>query len=397
MDALRQLFYEKYATTQINSKRSFFDVIDWSNRFIGIKGSRGVGKTTLLLQYIKKNYKPGKEVLYVSLDNLYFSENRLYDLASQFYRKGGQLLAIDEVHRYRNWSQEIKNIYDDMPALKLIFTGSSLLHIHKAKYDLSRRVVMYQMPGLSFREYLQFETKEKLEVYNLNEIANNHVCLAMRVVEKLKPLAYLDAYWDHGYYPYYLENVNTFHKKLSESILTVLEVDIPQFEFIQTSGIIYLKKLLQIISRSVPFKPNMNSLSSRTGISLNTMKTYLQYLSDARLLSLLYMNPDGINSLTKPEKIFLENTNLMFNLADGSPETGNLRETFFFNQLAYNHHVRASKTTDFEVNEKYVFEVGDRGKQKKQIQNADNAYIIKDNIEIGSDNIIPLWLFGFLY
>ncbi|MCF8399522.1 MAG: AAA family ATPase [Bacteroidales bacterium] len=397
MEYLRQLFYEKYAATQLKSIRNFMDFVDWSNRFIGIKGSRGVGKTTLLLQYIKKNFKPNKEVLYISLDNLYFTENSLYNLASQFYKKGGQLLAVDEVHRYQNWSQEIKNIYDDMPDLKLILTGSSLLHLHKAKHDLSRRVVMYNMPGLSFREYLQFETEKKLPVYSLNEIVSDHVSSAMEVVENLKPLAYFDSYMNHGYYPFYLENVKSFHNKLSESILTVLDVDIPQFEYIQTAGIVYLKKLLKIMSRSVPFKPNMKSLSSRTGISLNTMKTYLQYLTEARLLTLLYFNPVGINSLNKPEKIFLENTNLMYNLSEGIPEKGNLRETFFLNQLAYQHRLVASKTSDFKVDDKYVFEIGGKSKQQKQIRNTDNAFIVKDDIEIGSENIIPLWLFGFLY
>lgn len=373
------------------------EVVDWSNRFIGIKGSRGVGKTTLLLQYLKMNFKPDKEVLYVSLDNLYFTDNSLYKLASQFHKKGGKLLAVDEVHRYENWSGELKNIYDDMPDLKVIFTGSSLLHLQKAKYDLSRRVVMYRMPGLSFREYLQFETKIPFTVYNLDELVDNHVLLAMEVIEKLKPLAHIENYMNHGYYPFYLENAKSFHPKLSESLLTVLEVDIPQFASIQTSGIVYLKKLLKIISRSVPFKPNMNALSSRTGISLNTMKNYLQYLSDAQLISLLYFDEAGINSLNKPEKIYLENTNLMYNLAEGFPETGNLRETFFFNQTAFNHHVRSSKDADFVLDGKYVFEVGGKNKQQKQVKRLEHGFIVKDDIEVGSGNTIPMWLFGFLY
>jgi len=397
METLRQLFYSKYSTTQTKSIRNFDGEIDWTNRFIGIKGSRGVGKTTLLLQHIKQNYKPNNEVLYSSLDHLYFSENTLYDLADQFYKKGGKLLALDEVHRYANWSQEIKGIYDDMPDLRLIFTGSSLLHLQRTKNDLSRRVVMYQMPGLSFREYLQFETKYTLPLFTLEELVNNHTELAMQVVEKLKPLAWFEDYLKHGYYPFYLENVNVYHQKLSEVLLTVLEVDIPQFGIIQTSGIVYLKKLLKIISRSAPFKPNMNSLSSRTGISLNTMKNYIQLLADARLVSLLYFDEAGINSLNKPEKIYLENTNLMFNLADDFTETGNLRETFFFNQTSYHHHVKAAKNADFIVDGKYVFEVGGRNKQQKQLQELEQAFIVKDGIEIGSGNIIPLWMFGFLY
>ena len=397
METLRQKFYEKYAVTQTETIRDFINTVDWSNRFIGIKGSRGVGKTTLLLQYIKKNYKADNDILYVSLDSFYFTENSLYELADVFYKRGGKLLAIDEVHRYTNWATELKNIYDDMPDLKVIFTGSSLLHLNKAKADLSRRVVMYQMPGLSFREFLEFETKKEFPVYELDDIINNHIELAMEITKGLKPLAYFENYLNYGYYPFYLENKKSFHQKLNETLLTVLEVDIPQFELIQTSGIIYLKKLLKIISRSVPFKPNMNSLSSRTGISLNTMKTYLKYLSDAKLLSLLYFPDSGINSLNKPEKIYLENANLIYNLADNLPDIGNIRETFFFNQLSKTDNINASKRADFIVNNYYTFEIGGKNKQQKQIRNIENSFIVKDNIEIGTDNIIPLWLFGFLY
>ncbi len=397
MEKLRQKFYGKYALTQTKTVRNFINTIDWSNRFIGIKGSRGVGKTTLLLQHIKQNYKADNSVLYISLDNFYFSENRLYDLADIFYKKGGKLLAIDEVHRYQNWAIELKNIYDDMPDLKVVFTGSSLLHLNKAKADLSRRVVMYQMPGLSFREFLQFESGTELSIFKLDEIINNHVEIVIDLIKSFKPLAYFDNYLDYGYYPFYLENKNSFHQKLNETLLTVLEVDIPQFELIQTSGIIYLKKLLKIISRSVPFKPNMNSLSSRTGISLNTMKGYLKYLNDAKLLSLLYFPDAGINSLNKPEKIYLENSNLIHNLADNVPDVGNIRETFFFNQTNNIENVNASKKADFLINDKYTFEIGGKNKNQKQIKDIDNSFVVKDNIEIGSDNIIPLWLFGFLY
>ena len=397
MENLRQKFYEKYAITQIKTIRNFINTVDWSNRFIGIKGSRGVGKTTLLLQYIKKNYKADNTVLYASLDSFYFTVNRLYELADVFYKKGGKLLAVDEVHRYANWATELKNIYDDMPDLKVIFTGSSLLHLNKAKADLSRRVVMYQMPGLSFREFLEFETEKEFPVYKLDDIINNHIELSMRIMKELKPLAYFENYLNYGYYPFYLDNKNSFHQKLNEILLTVLEVDIPQFELIQTSGIIYLKKLLKIISRSVPFKPNMNSLSSRTGISLNTMKTYLKYLSDAKLLSLLHFPDSGINNLNKPEKIYLENANLIYNLADSLPDIGNIRETFFLNQLSKIDNINASKHADFIVNNHYTFEIGGKNKQQKQIRNIENSFIVKDNIEIGTDNIIPLWLFGFLY
>jgi len=396
MEQITQQFYEKYALIQTDSIRSFIKSIDWSNRLIGIKGSRGIGKTTLILQYIRLNFKPNSTVLYVSLDNLYFLENKLYDLAYNFYKKGGEFLAIDEVHKYPNWSIELKNIYDDMPDLRIVFTGSSLLQLRKAKADLSRRAVIYVMPGLSFREFLKFETKIEFGTYAIDEILKSHIDIAIGIKQNIKPLKYFGNYLDYGYYPFYLESKKSFHQKLSEILLTVLEVDIPLYAHIQTSNIIYLKKLLKVISNSTPFKPNMNSLSERTGISLNTMKLYLKLLSEAELLQLLYVENKGINSLNKPEKIFLNNSNLMINLSLNA-NLGNIRETFFLNQLSKNNSVNASKKTDFIVNEKFSFEIGGKSKSQKQIKNINNAYVVKDDIEIGFNNNIPLWLFGFLY
>jgi predicted AAA+ superfamily ATPase len=396
MQKLHSQFYEKYAQVQIQQVRDFMHTIDWNNRFIGIKGSRGVGKTTILLQYIRLNFEPNQSVLYVSLDHLYFLENTLYDFVSDFYKKGGLFIAIDEVHKYPNWAIEIKNIYDDMPQLRLVFTGSSMLHIQQAKADLSRRVVMYVMPGLSFREFIQFETQINLETYSLQDIVENHIAISIAITQKLKPLQYFENYLHYGYYPFYLENKKSFHQKLSEVLLTVLEVDIPQYAAIPVSNSILLKKLLAVISNSVPFKPNMNALSERTGISLNTMKNYLKLLHDAQLLQLLYVENKGINSLGKPEKIFLNNPNLMFNLVNDANK-GNVRETFFLNQVQYKHAAFASENADFKVASGYEFELGGRNKKQHQIKGLQNAYLVKDDIEIGADKNIPLWLFGFLY
>jgi len=397
MEVLTRRFYEKYA--QINTKlvRDFINVVDWSNRFIGIKGSRGVGKTTLLLQYIKMNYSPDYKVLYTSLDYLYFTENHLYDLAETFYKKGGELLALDEVHRYPNWSIELKNIYDDFPNLKVVFTGSSLLQMSKAKADLSRRAVMYEMPGLSFREFLIFENVIKLPALTIQDIFKNHVQIAVDIIGQIKPLEYFSNYLNYGYYPFYLNNIKSFHQKLYETIQITLEIDIPQFESIQTSNIIYLRKLLQIISASVPFKPNLNTISQRTGISLNTMKQYMKYLDDANLISMLYFEEKGINSLNKPEKIYLQNTNLMNSLAPDNTEIGSIRETFFYSQTAAFLKVNAAYKGDFLVQNKYTVEIGGKSKTQDQIKGIKNAFIVKDDIEVGNDNIIPLWLFGFLY
>lgn len=397
MEKLVRKFLAKYNHTDISNVRLFINDIDWRNRFIGIKGSRGVGKTTLLLQYIKLNFDAHREALYISLDDLYFSENNLYDLAEEFHTKGGKFLAIDEVHRYPHWATELKNIYDDMPDLRIAFTGSSLLHLHRAKSDLSRRTVMYEMPGLSFREFLKFETSKDFPILSIDEIVNNHTEHTLKVLDHIKPLAYFSNYLDYGYYPFYLENKDAVHSKLNEVLLTVLEIDIPQFETVNISNIIYLKRLLKIISKSVPFKPNMKSLSEHTGITLNTMKTYLRYLANAELISLLYVHGKSMNSLDKPEKIFLENSNLMYSLAEENPNIGNIRETFFFNQVSKSYTVNASKQTDFLVEEKYSFEVGGKNKNKKQIAGLEHSFIAKDDIEIGYKDVIPLWLFGFLY
>lgn len=396
MENLISQFYEKYSRVQVHQVRDFIHTIDWDNRFIGIKGSRGVGKTTLLLQYIRLNFEPNHKVLYISLDHLYFLEHTLYDLVSDFYKKGGVFIAIDEVHKYPNWAIEIKNIYDDMPQLRLVFTGSSLLHIQQAKADLSRRVVVYSMPGLSFREFLQFENQINLDSFSLKDIVENHIRISMDITQKIKPLQHFENYLNYGYYPFYMENQKSFHQKLSEVILTVLEVDIPQYASIPVSNGLLLKKMLAVISGSVPFKPNMNSISERTGISLNTMKNYLKLLHDAQLLQLLYVEEKGLNSLGKPEKIFLNNANLMHNLS-ANADKGNLRETFFLNQIQYKHTVFASSTVDFKVDSGFEFELGGKNKKKKQIDGLQNAFIIKDDIEIGANNTIPLWLFGFLY
>ncbi|HPS51830.1 MAG TPA: AAA family ATPase [Bacteroidales bacterium] len=396
MEILLQRFYEKYNQTSLRIVRSFILSVDWSNRFVGIRGSRGVGKTTLVLQYLKQNYKPGHRVLYVSLDHLYFSDHSLYDLASQFQNKGGELLALDEVHRYPRWAQELKSIYDDFPSLRVIFTGSSLLELSKAKADLSRRAVMYDMPGLSFREFLAFKQIAIIPLVTLQELFENHIVKALEICTLIKPLQHFQDYLEHGYYPFFLENLKSFHQKLHETIQVTLEIDIPQSESVQTSHIILLKKLLQVISGSVPFKPNMNAISQRTGISLNTLKRYIKYLSDAGLVSILTTPDSGINSLNKPEKIYLGNTNLMYSLSPENTEKGNIRETFFISQLFF-HSLHSDRKADFLVNNNYLVEIGGVNKRKHQIQEHPNGFIVKDNIETGYENVIPLWLFGFLY
>jgi hypothetical protein len=397
MDVLIQRFTEKYARTQIKTMREFEKDIDWDNQLIGITGARGVGKTTLLLQHLKKGYSMSDAVLYTSLDHLYFIDNKLYDFAESFYQKGGKLLVLDEVHRYPNWSVELKNIYDDFPELKVVFTGSSLLELKKGKADLSRRAVMYKMAGLSFREFIKFESGIDFPRMKLADLLENHRLLSADICSKIKPLSYFTSYLKYGYYPFYLENKKSFLSKLEQSIQLILDVDIPQFEQIQTSNIILLKRLMQIIAGSVPFKPNYTAISQKSGISLNTMKNYIGYLSDAELLLLLYPKSKGLNNLGKPEKMYLQNTNLIYALTGSQADVGNMRETFFYNQLSQVHSVSAAPESDFMVDGKYTFEIGGRNKKKSQLRDVDRAFLVMDDIETGFDNVLPLWLFGFLY
>lgn len=373
--------------------------IEWlkqNEKLIGIKGSRGVGKTTLLLQYAKTVLK-NDSFVYISLDNLYFTENSLLNFADEFYKNGGKVLLIDEVHHYPNWSLELKNIYDLFPDLKVVYTGSSLLHLAKGRSDLSRRSVVYNLPGLSLREFINFSTKLNLAPITLDEILANHESVAKQIWKETKPIKWFNQYINHGYYPFFLEGIENYHHKLNGVILQVLESDLPYISGVSYSNINKLKQLLYVISESVPFKPNIEKLSERIGISKNTLKDYLHYLNDALLINMLYSDSKGISRLTKPDKIYLHNTNLMFALANTSSNTGNERETFFYNALSPKHAVRYTPKGDFLIDGRYTFEIGGKNKSQKQIQGVKNAYLAVDGIETGYGKQIPLWLFGFLY
>ncbi|WP_462319190.1 ATP-binding protein [Marinilabilia sp.] len=398
MQKLKEIFRKKMTQTQIKFIRSIMNKINWDARLIGIKGSRGVGKTTLLLQYIKLNFAENlQSILYVSLDNIWFSENKLIDLADNFAKEGGKYLFLDEVHKYPGWSMEIKNIYDDYPELKVVFTGSSLLEILKANGDLSRRALIYNMQGLSFREFLAIETNIKFEELSLEQILNDHESLTPDIVSKIKPLKYYTDYLNYGYYPFYQELPEVFHIRLEEVINLILETELPRLRNVNITYTQKLKQLLFIITESAPFTPNISKLSERTGLNRETMLHYLHYLQEAQLASLAWKNAKGISRLQKPNKIFLENTNLMFTLATEKPDKGNLRETFFFNQLKYNHRVELSDKTDFLIDGAFSFEIGGKNITTKQIAELEKAWIASDDIEYGFRNKIPLWLFGFLY
>jgi predicted AAA+ superfamily ATPase len=397
MQELQEKFIRKLEATNLDFIRSIMDSIHWEARLIGIKGARGVGKTTLILQYIKKFLAADESTLYVSLDNLWFSQNSLTELTDEFVKKGGKNLFLDEVHKYPNWSQEIKNIYDDYPTLKIIFTGSSLLEILNARADLSRRAIIYTMQGLSFREFLMLKTGIELPIYNLSDIINSHPDLTKDINNKIKPLQHFETYLKSGYYPFFLEVPELYHQRLEEVVNLILEIELVILRKVDAAYIPKLKQLLHIIAESVPFIPNISKLSEKISINRNTFVSYLFYLEEAGLTKNLFKNAKGITRLQKPDKLYLENTNLQFALAKQNSDKGNMRETFFLNQIAYHSLVEYADNGDFKVEGKYLFELGGKNKSSKQLQDAPNAYVVSDDIEFGFGNKIPLWLFGFLY
>jgi predicted AAA+ superfamily ATPase len=399
MERIIEKFRKKLSLTSVDFTRSLMDEINWEARMIGIKGARGVGKTTLMLQYIKKRFEHDLAVLYVSLDDIWFSDNKLSDLADRFVKQGGKLLFLDEVHKYPGWSRELKNIYDDFPELKIVFTGSSLLEIMNARADLSRRAIIYRMQGLSFREYLNFELGLKLKSHSLDEVLYNHLKISGEVTSEIKPLKHFSQYLQEGYYPFYKEIPELYYTRIGEIMNMIIEVELPLLRGVDVSYTSKLKQMLLIISESAPFIPNISKLSERTGINRNTFISYLNFLREAGLLQNLYRDAHGITRLQKPEKIFLENTNIAYALSNGLPDKGNIRETFFANQLSYNHSLTIPENGDFLADDSRTFEIGGRGKYNKQLNKAtvNNGFIASDDIEFGNGNKIPLWMFGFLY
>lgn len=397
MNSIQEKFQRKIQDTSLSFIRSQMTDIAWEARLIGIKGARGVGKTTLLLQYIKKNLPINEETLYVSLDNIWFAENNLSDLTDSFVKKGGKYLFLDEVHKYPNWAQELKNIYDDYPQLKIVFTGSSLLEILNARADLSRRAIIYTMQGLSYREYLNLILKVEMPILSLEDIVSNHIKLAQDLNNTIKPLQHFDSYLKSGYYPFFLEAPSLYFQRLEEVINLILEIELPLLRKVDIAYINKLKQLLQIIAQSVPFMPNISKLSERIGINRNTLISYLYFLNEAHIIKNLYRDAKGISQLQKPDKIYLDNTNLQYAFSTNNANIGNIRETFFVNQLSYKHLVEYTKQGDFRVDWMYTFEIGGAQKTKKQIKDLENAFIASDDIEYGYQNKIPLWLFGFLY
>ncbi len=396
MEKLFEKSYQKLMRVPMQFKRYLSDQIEWNSQLIGIKGARGAGKTTLILQYAKQYLPTNHQTLYVSLDDLHFTENSLVDLANKFAMQDGKYLLLDEVHRYANWSQELKNIYDDQPELKVIFTGSSMIHLNQAKGDLSRRAVMYELEGLSFREYLNYSLGHNYSSISFDDLINNHTQIAIDLIKKIRPLAHFKNYLEYGFYPYFKEDPKIYPQKLAETISLALNIDLPSTYDISYGSIEKIRLLLHIIAASVPFKPNISKLSERIGVSRNSLIQFIRHLEELRVIKGLYADTKGIGILQKPEKIYLYHPNLQYALANEVWNTGTMRESFFINQLGMLAPLQYSKDGDF-VFKGYTFEIGGKKKTNKQVKHLENSFVAADDIEIGHQHKIPLWLFGLLY
>lgn len=369
--------------------RYMYDQISWDTRMFGLVGPRGVGKSTMVLQYIKE-HRDSRRLLYISADHLYFSSHTLVETVDEFAKEGGEQIFIDEIHKYENWSRELKQIYDTHTDVKVGFTGSSVLDIYKGFADLSRRAPIFMMQGLSFREYLQLFHRIEVPVYSLEEVLN----LKAEIADVSHPLPLFRDYLQKGYFPF--AGDTDFELRLRQVINQTMEVDIPQYANMNASTGRKLKKLLAVVAQSVPFKPVMDSLATVIGVSRNVLPDYFLYMEQAGMIGQLRDDTGGIRGIGKVEKVYLDNTNMAYLLGGQATDVGNIRETFFYNQTRVVTDVISSRISDFEMNG-ITFEVGGKKKGKKQLSEAKEGYVVKDDIEFGSSNIIPLWAFGLLY
>lgn len=390
-------FHRKLAATDLRFKRYLYDRINWDVRLIGIKGARGVGKTTLLLQHIKETFAHLDQVLYVSLDNLWFNNHSLEELVEFLYTHGVVNIYFDEVHKYKNWTRSLKNFYDNYPDLNIVYTGSAMLAIDNSKTDLSRRQSLYTLNGLSFREYLEYEGVAAIPVIALEELLDTHIGYAMEVASKIKVLKCFDDYLNKGYYPYYKESGEDYLMRVAEVARLVIDSDIPAVEDITYTTVQKIKKLLMVIAENVPLEPNINKLSAELESTRDQTLKMLYLLDRAALLCLLTDKVKDYKHLTGPKKVYLNNTNLMYALSGNNLSKGTLRETFFANQVGAVATLTMPKQGDFMAVGKYLFEVGGSRKTFGQIAGIPDSYLALDDIETGSGNRIPLWMFGCLY
>jgi len=377
-------------------RRYLHNQINWKQRMIGIKGPRGAGKTTLMLQHLKYDLGLPPEALYITADHTWFYNHTLLDTANDWYKQGGKILFIDEVHKCPNWSVELKNIYDGLPEMQVVFSASSALDIYQGEADLSRRVVSYLLAGLSFREYLIFTNRPIFDAFRIEDISNNHRSLSRMITEDFRPLPAFRKYLEFGYLPIIAEGEDTYLMKLNQVINTIVDTDLAYIASYNSGTAIKVKKLLGVIAESVPFKPNIAALARKLDLSRDSVYQYIYQLQDARLLNTLSSEGKGVSTLQKPDKIFLENANLAFALKE-KPDIGNIRETFVLNQLLNaGLKVNSQGEGDFAI-DGLTIEVGGKGKNTSQVKHLDNYLIAADDIETGGGNKVPIWLFGFLY
>lgn len=389
MQQLYEYMHRQLADVAVDFHRYVYEDLNWNGRMFGLVGPRGVGKTTLFLQHIKETATQN-DSLYLSADHIYFANHTLFDTAEAFYKNGGTFLYVDEVHKYPNWSTELKMAYDSMPELHVYFTGSSVLDIEKGNADLSRRAPKYEMQGLSFREFLAIRHGIEAPVFTLEQIVANQVELP----GVSHPLPLFKEYLRNGYYPF--GDDPAFDVELAQVISRTLEVDIPQFAGLSASMGMKLKRLLAVVSTLAPFKPNMSDLGKRIQVSRNNVEDYLVFIEKAGMISQLRTGAGGLGALGKVEKVYLDNTNILFSLSDGSEDVGSVRETFFMNQMRVKNAVTASKLADFQIGD-MTFEVGGKSKTSDQVKDAECGFVVKDDIEFGYGNVIPLWAFGLNY
>lgn len=389
MERLYEYMNRQLKSVNDEFHRYMYDKINWGNRMLGLVGPRGVGKTTLFLQHIKEHHSTD-DTLYVSAEHMYFANHSLYGLAEGFFKNGGKYLFIDEVHKYEGWSRELKLMYDSLPGLHVYFTGSSVLDIEKGEADLSRRAPKYLMQGMSFREYLAVRHGVHAPCLSLADILAHKE----EIPGVEHPLPLFKDYLRCGYYPF--GDDEQFDIELGQVITRTLEVDIPQFAGMTAATGRKLKRLMAIVSTLAPFKPNMTSLGSQIQVSRNNVEDYLLYMEKAGMVAQLRTNAGGLGALGKTEKVYLDNTNILYNLSEGSEDIGNVRETFFFNQMRVGHKVTASKISDFEI-DGLTFEVGGKNKGQNQIAEAKHGYVVKDDIEFSYGNVIALWALGLMY
>lgn len=401
MDKLFALHDSYISLVPMEFTRSLMDKINWNSRLIGIKGPKGVGKSTLMQQYIKRNYKAGnRHVLYCSADTGYFTEHTLVETAKRFVQSGGTHLFIDEIHKYDNWSQELKEIYDLFRELRVVVSGSSLIQFNNGQADLSRRLVEYEMPGLSFREYLWFETGIKLEPVSLENLLIEPAKFCVDVVRQLRPLEHFSNYLKVGYYPFYFEEKGVYQSKVQGMVNYIIESELTAYRNLEVGNTRKVKALLQVLSQMIPWQVDISKISRNISIQRLTTLKYMKNLEEAKLIRRLFTDLESTTDLQKPDKILLDNPNLIYTLSSITPEIGTVRECYFCNQLASSGHAveyGGLKSGDFKIDKKTVFEVGGPDKKLNQVREEEKGYVAADDIESAIFRKIPLWAFGFLY